>query len=120
MEAKALLTRARQADRRMRAAMERWQRCRAVSEAVGVAAGEDLVALEAELARQAEAWAGAQLRAGAVIDTLANPVDREVLRYRYLDGLDWDAISRRMCCSTGWLWKVHARAVETLGDVNNM
>ena len=113
MEAMECLKGARQVDRQLRALALRRRRCAELIRATD-GAGENLAALDAELVRQAEALAALQLRAGNIIDALSDPVDREVMRYRYLDGLNW----RDICVRTGfgrtWLWKVHARAERRL------
>ncbi|MBR6889934.1 MAG: hypothetical protein IKN05_02985 [Clostridia bacterium] len=113
MNAMECLKRAQQVDRQLRALMLRRRRCAELIRATD-GAGEKLAALDAELVRQAEDLAALQLRAGNIIDALPDPVDREVMRYRYLDGLNW----RDICVRTGfgrtWLWKVHARAEKRL------
>ena len=80
--------------------------------AVGDGAGGNLIALEGELARRAEAWAALQRRALAAIDRVDDPFAREVLRYRYLDGLGWSEVAARVGRSQRWVMKVHARAVR--------
>ena len=112
MQARTLLEGARRAERQLRAAVEKQRTCDALARAVGP--GEKLSALRSDLARRAEAWAGEQLRAAAAIDRIEDPVGREVLRYRYLDGLDWREIAARMRFSREWLWRVHRRALEAL------
>ena len=114
MEAKALLRRARLADRQLRTVMERRRRCEEIRRTVGDGAGEKLAALEAELARQVEDWAGVQLEVETAIEALPDPMEREVLRYRYLDGLGWNEISRRIGLSKDWLGHCHTRAVRKL------
>ena len=113
MSAKAFLDGARRAERQLRALMDRRRFCDEVARQAG-GAGPGLAALQGELQRRAEAWAAEQLRVAQAIDRVADPLAREVLRYRYLDGLDWREIAARMCYSRDWLWKVHRRAVEEL------
>lgn len=112
METRDFLEDARRAGRELRAAMDRRRDCEAVRRAVGDGAGGNLIALEGELTRRAEAWAALQRRALAAIDRVDDPFAREVLRYRYLDGLGWSEVAARVGRSQRWVMKVHARAVR--------
>lgn len=112
-QAKALLSRARRADRQLQAVLDRQRRCEGIERAAG-GAGPRLAALQEDLKSRAERWAAEQLAVAAAIDRLDDPVQREVLQHRYLDGLDWREIAERMGYSREWLWRVHRQAVGRL------
>lgn len=55
-----------------------------------------------------------QLEIELVINTLSNPLERNVMRYRYLDGLKWE----RICVEVNYSWegihKIHRRILSKI------
>lgn len=55
-----------------------------------------------------------QLEIELVINTLSNPLERNVMRYRYLDGLKWE----RICVEVNYSWegihKIHRRILDKI------
>lgn len=47
-----------------------------------------------------------------VIDRLSDPVEREVLELRYLSGLRWEDIGRKMCYDERQVRRLHVKALE--------
>ena len=118
MDAKAYLSRARDAGARTDALAERRQRCGELAALGGGRPGPNLAALERELDGRIEDYAALVRDIERRIDQVTDPLCRDVLRYRYLNGWSWQAIAGRMHLSRGWLMKVHARGVEELGMRN--
>ena len=80
---------------------------------------ESLARLQQALDREIDEVVRQELAAMAQIDALADPRQREVLCYRYLNGWKWKEIARRMGYSLDWVKHMHAdalRAVEMLKD----
>ena len=48
------------------------------------------------------------------IDALPDPGQRAVMAYRYLNGLSWKEIARRMNFSQDWVKHVHGRALREM------
>ena len=111
MDGKAYLSRARDAEARIRALAERRRRCGELAALCGGKPGPNLAALQAELEGQIEDYAALVREIAGRIDGVSDPVCRDVLRYRYLNGWSWQAIAARTRMSRGWLMKLHARGV---------
>ena len=58
----------------------------------------------------------AQLELEHLIGSL-DPVERRVMRYRYMQGLQWEAVCAAMNYSWRQTHKIHARALDKLVDV---
>jgi len=59
----------------------------------------------------------AQQEAAAIeraIQTLDNPIDRELMRLKYLDGLTWEEVAERLCRSRQWVTVLHGRILQKL------
>ena len=78
--------------------------------------GSELEALGRELDERIEACAALVREVEARIDALDNPLHRDVLKFRYLNGWSWRVISCRMGLSRDWLMSVHRKAV---GEMEN-
>ena len=119
MDAKAVLAGARRSKLRLEALMERrgWYaqagQCRAGE------ASASLARLQQALDREIDEVVRQELAAMARIDALADPRQREVLRYRYLNGWAWKEIARRMGYSTDWVKHLHADAIRAVEMLNN-
>lgn len=50
----------------------------------------------------------------AVLDRVADPIDRELLRRRYILGQRWEYISEKMYLDRRWIARRHRRALEAL------
>lgn len=112
---KELLGIVRTAERQMRDLREREQICEELARKTG-AAGEDLEALREDLRRRVEGWACGQLKAARAIDHVGNPIAREVMRYRYIDGLNWREIEDRMGYTREWMAKAERKALKELEE----
>lgn len=77
---------------------------------------EALEKLQREVDRRIDAEAERQLEALGRIDALADPAQRAVMRYRYLSGMPWKEIARRMNYSQDWVKHVHGKAVREMGE----
>ena len=44
------------------------------------------------------------------------PVERMLLRYRYLDGMKWEEVCDRMCYSWQQIHRIHRRALDRLEE----
>ena len=115
MTAKAYLSQARQADRRIGALRERRQRCGEMAACRTPGRAPSLDALQGELDAQIERYAALVSDIEGRIAAVENPQYRDILRYRYLNGWSWRRIAGSMCFSQDWLMRLHARALEEVG-----
>lgn len=80
-----------------------------------VAQHQDLLALYTSQLEQLNA---ARLFAETLIAALADPQERTLMRYRYIDGLTWEEV----CVAIGYSWRqthnIHARALDKLVRLN--
>lgn len=67
-------------------------------------------------ARKLEELVAAQLSIERAIETL-EPVERELVRLRYIDGLDWHVVANRIHYGWSQTHRIHARALEKLRDL---
>lgn len=69
--------------------------------------------LESQYYRKVAQMMDAQKEIEALIDCL-EPVERQIMRYRYLDGLAWEEV----CVKIGYSWRqthrTHSRALDTI------
>lgn len=59
----------------------------------------------------------AQQEAAAIeraIQTLDNPLDRELMRLKYLDGLTWEEVAETLCKSRQWVTVLHGKILQKL------
>ena len=54
-----------------------------------------------------------QVRIEKAIDSL-DPIERELFRYRYIDGLEWHQIEAKMHYSSTSVHRIHSLALEKL------
>ena len=47
------------------------------------------------------------------------PIEREVIRCRYFDGMNWIKIQRKLHISQRTSFRIHKRALEKLGKISN-
>jgi len=113
MDPKETLMAARRSKLRVEALMERrgWyeqvQQCHS-------GGSESLARLQQALDREIDEVVRQELAAMAQIDALADPRQREVLCYRYLNGWKWKEIARRMGYSPDWVKHMHADAIKAI------
>ena len=122
MDARGYLEQVAWAQRRIDALAARRERCRelealAGSLAGGKAARAALEALEAELTARLEAYPALVRQVEARVDRLEDPLKREVLRMRYLNGWSWKQVAGRTGLSLPWLYQVHSAALTAMNDV---
>lgn len=113
MTTKEYLSQAKQQDRRIGALLERQRRYHEIG-AWRTGGSARMRALEKELDARIDAYALLVLEIEGVIDGVADPQYRDVLRYRYLNGWNWQRIAERMSFSQDWVWRLHKRALEVL------
>lgn len=53
-------------------------------------------------------------RVEKAINSLEDTQERDVLFYRYIKGLDWQKIARKMAYSERWVYMVHGKALAHL------
>ncbi|MGN1027796.1 MAG: DUF1492 domain-containing protein [Faecousia sp.] len=71
-----------------------------------------------DLYREKLAERNAQLlRVEAAIDSLANPGERLVMRYRYIDGHSWTRICGELGYSESTIYRLHGQALLKLKEV---
>lgn len=59
--------------------------------------------------------AAAQLEIENIIDGL-EPVERKLMRHRYIDGMEWETVCVVMCYSWRQTHRIHARVLDKLSD----
>lgn len=114
MEVRAVLREARRSKGRLGALLERRERYARLEACHSAGRAEALEALQREVDRQIEDLARTELEAERRIEALEDPCQREVLRYRYLDGREWREIARRMNYSQDWVKHMHTRALREM------
>ena len=115
MDAKQTLAAARRSKLQMEALVERRNRWQEMGRYHSGGGTEALAQLQRELDRRIDEAARQELAAQALIDALDDAKQREILRYRYLNGWEWKEIAARMGYSPDWLKHVHAQALRELG-----
>ena len=114
MEVREYLNEIRRSKARMEALLERRRACAEMASWHSGGRSEALDALRREVDRRIDAVAEQALEAERRIDTLDSAGQREVMRYRYLNGWEWKEIARRMNYSTDWVKHVHTRALKEM------
>lgn len=66
--------------------------------------------------KKLEELVAAQLEIERVIETL-DPTERELVRLRYIDGLDWHLVARRINYSWQQTHRIHARVLEKIKNI---
>ncbi len=119
MGAKADLEAARRSKLRLEALMERRGWYEQVRQCRTDGGSESLARLRQALDREIDEVARQALAAMGQIDALADPRQREVLRYRYLNGWEWKEIARRMGYSLDWVKHMHSDAIKAAEMLRN-
>lgn len=114
MEVREYLNEVRRSKTRMEALLERRRACAEMASWRSGGRSEALDALRREVDRRIDAVAEQALEAERRIDALDSAGQREVMRYRYLNGWEWKEIARRMNYSTDWVKHVHTRALKEM------
>lgn len=79
-----------------------------------------LVVLKDELAAEIELFLDERRQAVEVISGIKNEGFQDVLIYRYVLGLDWSAVAKKMSYSIGHTYKLHGwalKAYEKVGEI---
>lgn len=77
---------------------------------------EQHIALEEKYHALLEALAAAQLHVEGMIESL-DPVERKLLRHRYVEGLSWEGVCVAMSYSWRQTHNIHARALDRLVEM---
>lgn len=75
---------------------------------------DEIVDLEREIAALDEDRGRALEDLGLRLSRMEDPALAELLALRYLDGLDWPEIARKLCLCESWVFKLHRRALDVL------
>ncbi len=51
------------------------------------------------------------------INSLPNAMQRQVLRYRYINGWTWEQIAEKMDCSYQWVCVLHGRGLQSFKKI---
>jgi len=116
MEAREYLLEVRRLKARVGALMERRRWYGQAGQWHSGGETEAIVQLQQELDRRIDAAAKYELEAMRLIDALEDTGQRDVLRYRYLNGLGWKEIAVRMKYSQDWVKHVHGKALKALRE----
>ena len=73
-----------------------------------------LADLSRDMAARADIYAEALRDIEAAIDAIDDPVKRDVLKLRYLNGWGWGRIGRALHYTESWLYTIHGRALRAL------
>ena len=114
MTGEEALKEVRAAGLRLEALAERRERCAALAKGVTPGRVRALERMQRELDQRAGEYARRVAEVERRIDAMEDALQRDVLRYRYLNGWSWREISARTGLSQDWLKHVHARAVKNI------
>ena len=73
-----------------------------------------LADLSRDMAARADIYAEALRGIETTIDAIDDPVKRDVLKLRYLNGWGWGRIAKAMNYTESWLYTIHGRALRAL------
>jgi DNA-directed RNA polymerase specialized sigma24 family protein len=119
MGAKEVLAEVRRSKLRVVALMERRAWYERAQQCCSGGRSEAMEKLQRALDREIDEVVRQELAAMGQIDALADPIHREVLRYRYLNGWEWKEIARRMGYSPDWVKHVHSDAIRAVEMLKN-
>ena len=119
MDPKETLMAARRSKLRLEALMERRGWYEQVQQCHSGGRSEAMAKLQRALDREIDEVVRQELAAMGQIDALADPIHREVLRYRYLNGWEWKEIARRMGYSPDWVKHMHSGAIRAVEMLKN-
>lgn len=71
-----------------------------------------LVALKDELAAEVDIFLFERRKAVDIISGIKNESFQDVLIYRYVLGLDWQAVAKKMCYDVRHVYRLHGWALE--------
>ena len=119
MTAKAYLSQVKQQEQRIGALLDRQRRYHELGAWRGACfrggrGAAEMAALERELDGRIAEYASLVRQIEGTIDAVEDAQYRDVLRYRYLNGWNWQRIAERMNFSQDWLWHLHARALKAV------
>jgi DNA-directed RNA polymerase specialized sigma subunit len=114
MEAREYLLEARRSKARVDALVERRRWYGQAGQWHSDGEAKAILRLQRELDRRIDDAARYELEAMQRIDALEDPGQREVLCYRYLNGLGWKEIAVRMNLSQDWVKHMHGKALKAL------
>ena len=114
MDPKETLVAARRTKLRLEALMERRSWHEQMQQCHSGGGSESLSRLQQALDRQIDEAVRQEQAAMRQIEALADPRQREVLCYRYLNGWKWKEIAARMGYSPDWVKHMHADAIRTM------
>ena len=78
-----------------------------------------MIDLSEKIDKKIDEYIDMKAEAGRLIDRLDDSRYRAVLKYRYIDGMKWREISKRMCFDERWVLRLHEDASNCLGDIYN-
>ena len=77
---------------------------------------DELIELQESYDKRAKAIIAEQIHIENAIAALADPIERAVLGYKYIDGLNWEQI----CVKISYSWRnthyIHAKALENIKE----
>ncbi len=120
MNAKEALGDARWSRVRLDALLERRRWCMQMSDYRSGGGSQALEKLQREVDARIDAEARRAAEAMGHIDALPDPGQRAVMAYRYLNGLSWKEIARRMNFSQDWVKHVHGRALREMEKISDI
>ena len=118
MNAREALGEARWSRARMEALLERRRWCMQMADCRSGGTSRALEKLQREVDERIDAEALRAAEAMGCIDALADPGQWAVMAYRYLNGLSWKEIARRMDLSQDWVKHVHGRALREMENTD--
>ena len=75
---------------------------------------ERIVEIERELDREIDRQADLRVRVEAAIRGLSDPKLRDLIRYRYVDGMTWEQIAVELDFTYQWVCALHGRALDQI------
>lgn len=78
-----------------------------------------IVDLGREIDRQIDEYVDLTREIESAIDQLPDDRHRDILRWRYVNGWDWDRIAQSMSYDRVWVWRLHGRALCALDEIRN-
>lgn len=73
-----------------------------------------IVDLEREIDRRIDEYMDLTREIEAAIDKVGDDRYRDILRYRYINGWNWERIAQEMHYDVKWLYKMHGRALQKI------
>ena len=73
---------------------------------------ERLIRMEAKINAEIDLLVELKEQIQSVILEVGNPEEYMILRYRYLEGLSWEKIGRKMCMADSTVYRRHKNAIQ--------